>query len=103
MAFQRYPCINDQTDYGIAIAGLSGAGQPVFLAVDTQEEPDPRQGQLPSKLTGIVTVSGLTAGRTYTLYRYRRRSTRAAPRRSLHEGRSTGGSQIFFILTCAQY
>ena len=33
----------------------------------------------------------------------RRRSTRAAPRGSLHEGRSTGGSQIFFILTCAQY
>ena len=44
---------------------------------------------------------------------YRRRSTRAAPWGSLHEGRSTegrstraaprGGSQIFFILTCAQY
>ena len=33
----------------------------------------------------------------------RRRSTRAAPRGSLHEGRSTLGSQIFFILTCAQY
>ena len=38
----------------------------------------------------------------------RRRSTRAAPRGvaprgSLHEGRSTGGSQIFFILTCAHY
>ena len=36
------------------------------------------------------------------------RSTRAAPRWSLHEGalhagRSTEGSQIVFILTCAQY
>ena len=31
------------------------------------------------------------------------RSTGAAPRGSLHEGRSTGRSQIFFILTCAQY
>ena len=33
----------------------------------------------------------------------RRRSTRAAPRGPLHEGRSTWGSQIFFILTCAPY
>ena len=38
----------------------------------------------------------------------RRHSTRAAPRGSLHGGRSTraaprGGSQIFLILTCAQY
>ena len=28
---------------------------------------------------------------------------RAAPRGALHAGRSTGGSQIFFMLTCAQY
>ena len=40
-----YPCINDQTDYGIAIAGLNGGGKAVSLAVDTQEEPDPRQGE----------------------------------------------------------
>ena len=34
----------------------------------------------------------------------RRRSTRAAPRGPLHEGRSTGrGLQIFFVLMCAQY
>ena len=31
------------------------------------------------------------------------RSTRAAPRGPLHEGRSTGGSKIFFILICTQY
>ena len=31
------------------------------------------------------------------------RSTGVAPRGPLHGGRSTGGSQIFFILTCAQY
>ena len=37
------------------------------------------------------------------VYEARRRSTRAAPLGSLHEGRSTGGSLIFLILTCAQY
>jgi hypothetical protein len=30
-----YPCINDQTDYGIAVAGLKGQGQPVALQVNT--------------------------------------------------------------------
>ena len=35
---------------------------------------------------------------------YTGRSTRAAPKGLLNEGRSTGrGSQIFLILTCAQY
>ena len=70
---EMYPCINDETDYGIAITGLELSGddgRPVSLAVDTQEEPDPRQGQLPSKLKGTVTVSDLAPGSTYTLYRY---------------------------------
>lgn len=70
---EMYPCINDETDYGIAITGLELSGddgRPVSLAVNTQEEPDPRQGQLPSKLKGTVTVSDLVPGSTYTLYRY---------------------------------
>ena len=38
--------------------------------MDTQEEPDPRQGQIPSKLKGTLTISGMVAGKSYTLYRY---------------------------------
>ena len=32
---EMYPCINDQTDYGLAVAGIMGSGDiPVSLAVD---------------------------------------------------------------------
>lgn len=68
---EMYPCINDQTDYGIAIMGIEGGGLPVALAVDSQDEPSTRSGQLPSMMSATVTVSNLTLGAQYVLYRYR--------------------------------
>jgi len=65
-----YPCINDQTDYGIAVNGIKGAGLPVSLFVNNQQEPDTRQGQLPEPVHGTVTVSDLITGHAYALYRY---------------------------------
>eukprot|EP00040_Diaphanoeca_grandis_P024980 m.137984 g.137984 ORF g.137984 m.137984 type:complete len:353 (-) comp29965_c0_seq1:60-1118(-) len=67
---EMYPCINDQTDYGIAINGIKGAGLPVSLSVNNQQEPDTRMGQLPTPVLGVVTATSLTPGKRYTLYRY---------------------------------
>ena len=67
----RYPCINAETDYGIAVNGIKGSGSiPVSLSVDKQVEPDIREGQPPGFLIGTVTASELTPGTKYTLYRY---------------------------------
>jgi hypothetical protein len=75
---EMYPCFDEQVTYGMAVTGLAVQGTlPVALEVDTTEEPNVREGQKPSKLTGTVTVSGLTAGKQYTLYRYD--STDAVP------------------------
>ena len=68
---EMYPCINADTDYGIAVNGIKGSGAiPVSLSVNKQSEPDVREGQPPSILTGTVTASALTPGAKYTLYRY---------------------------------
>ena len=56
---------------GIAVNGITGSGPiPVSLSVSKQEEPDVRDGQPPSFLSGTVAVSALTPGKQYTLYRY---------------------------------
>lgn len=74
---EMYPCINDQVDYGLAITGILGEGLPTSLQVDSQDEPDIRRGELPIRMHGVVTVSGLNAGAHYVLYRYN--STAALP------------------------
>ena len=49
--WSRYPCINSETDYGIAVAGIKGSGDiPVSLAVDAQEEPNTRRKEPPSRM-----------------------------------------------------
>ena len=56
---------------GIAIRGVLGSGLPTSLAVDKQEEPDTREAAPPALLHGTVTISNLTKGEKYVLYRYR--------------------------------
>ena len=50
---------------------MKGATFPVSLSTDgAVSEPDVRMGQPPSNLKGEVTVTGLTAGSSYILYRF---------------------------------
>lgn len=75
---EMYPCIYDQVTYGVAVKRLSTVPSlPVTLVVDSQSEPEIRRSESPSPLHGTVTVSGLTEGAGYTLYRYG--STEALP------------------------
>ena len=77
---EMYPCFDQQVTYGLAVTGLnvSGSTFPVSLSTPGSiSEPDVRMGQAPSNLKGTVTVTGLTAGSRYILYRYG--STAALP------------------------
>ena len=69
---EMYPCINDQVNYGIAIQGVRGSGSlPTSLAVDSDDEPNTRERFVkPLHMTGTITVGELTAGSSYSLYRY---------------------------------
>ena len=66
-------CFDRNVTYGLAVTGLDvkGVTFPVSLSTDgSVQEPDVRVGQPPITLKGVVTVTGLTAGGKYTLYRY---------------------------------
>merc|ERR1711862_343396 len=67
-----YPCFYEQVTYGVAVKDLQTkvAHLPVTLDVDKQVEPNVRMYASPGQLHGTVTVSGLTAGKNYALYRY---------------------------------
>ena len=59
--------------YGIAVRGFARGGTPtlpVRIAVDVDEEPDPREGQKPVSMHATVEVRGLTTGGVYTLFRF---------------------------------
>jgi len=84
---EMYPCFYDQVTYGVAVQGLKKTGNlPVILGVDSQSEPNIRSswGGDAVALRGTVTVSGLTAGNNYVLYRYG--STATLPTGSSTEG-----------------
>lgn len=70
---EAYPCFYDQVTYGMAANGFDTKVPtlPVHIDVDKQEEPDVRQKQKPIDLHATVTVRGLTAGKSYVLYRYK--------------------------------
>jgi len=75
---EMYPCFYEKVTYGLSILGLNVKGSiPVALQVDIVEEPNVRMGASPKPVHGTVTVSGLTAGNNYTLFRYN--STKALP------------------------
>jgi hypothetical protein len=68
---EMYPCFYEKVTYGAAVQGLKKTGNlPVVLNVDTQNEPNIRSWSQAKDLHGTVTVSGLTAGHNYILYRY---------------------------------
>jgi hypothetical protein len=66
-------CIPVNVDYGIAVTGIVDPQHvtlPVSLSVAGDSEPNVSEGASPAEMTGNVTVSGLTAGQSYTLLRY---------------------------------
>ena len=67
-----YPCIDKDYGFGYAITGLNDEkeGLPLSLAVDDPEEPNTREGQKPKPLHATVSVSGISEGGKYTIYRW---------------------------------
>lgn len=68
-----YPCINKERGFGWAIQGFldERTGFPLSLTIDKwQSEPDIRSGEKATDLTGTVTVTGLTAGSKYGIFRW---------------------------------
>jgi hypothetical protein len=66
-------CIPQGVDYGIAVTGVVDPQHvtlPVSLSVPTSSEPNVSQGASAAQLTGTVTVTGLTSGVMYSLFRY---------------------------------
>ena len=66
-------CIPTNICYGTAITGIadtSGAALPVQLKLASWSEPDVMAGAAPATLNATVSVTGLIAGRSYSLYRY---------------------------------
>jgi len=70
---EAFPCFYDQVTYGLAVSGFdhSTPTLPVQIDVDHQIEPNVRSSQKPVPFQATVTVSSLTAGQAYTLYRYK--------------------------------
>ena len=69
---EMYPCIDSNVTYGVAVSGLDFTSSlpKVSLVVNIDHEPNVRQFQKPVEISGNVTVSGLTEGTSYVLYRY---------------------------------
>ena len=68
---EMYPCFDQSVTYGLATTGLNVTGNVhASLAVDITAEPDVRQFQKATQIHGTVTAHGLTAGSTYSIYRY---------------------------------
>lgn len=69
---EMYPCFDSSVTYGLAILGLNVTGTfPAVLSTPgAAGEPNIRVGAPAVELTGTVTVSGLTSGSDYVLYRY---------------------------------
>jgi hypothetical protein len=66
-------CIPQNVDYGIAVTGVVDPQHvtlPVSLSVPSSSEPNVSQGASPVQMTGTVTVTGLSSGVTYSLFRY---------------------------------
>jgi len=69
---EMYPCFDEKVTYGLAVTGIAVKDSlPVSLQVDITQEPNVRSGSRPKPVHGKVTVSGLTSGSNYTLFRYK--------------------------------
>jgi hypothetical protein len=74
---EMYPCFDASVTYGLAVLGLDVNGtkqSPLFpVSVSTPGsagEPNVRAGQPAVPLLATLTVTGLTSGSSYVLYRY---------------------------------
>jgi len=66
-------CIPTKICYGCAVLGIqdsSGKALPVSITLGTWTEPNVIAGVAPSALSASVSVSGLTPGKAYSLFRY---------------------------------
>jgi hypothetical protein len=66
-------CVPRNVDYGVAVSGvtdLQHATLPVTMTVVGMSEPNVSLGASATQMTATVTVSGLTAGQSYTVLRY---------------------------------
>lgn len=66
-------CIPTNICFGTAITGIyddSKLALPVQVLLKTQSEPDVIAGAKPVMLNATVSISGLTVGKTYSLFRY---------------------------------
>lgn len=69
----QYVCLNPKYGYGWALQGFEDEkeGLPVSLTVDQwQSEPDTREHERPTQLTGTLKIEGLMAGQHYAVYRW---------------------------------
>merc|ERR1712151_185652 len=69
----QYVCLNPKYGYGWALQGFEDEkeGLPVSLTVDQWEsEPDTREHESPTQLTGTLHIEGMTAGQKYAVYRW---------------------------------
>eukprot|EP01060_Flectonema_neradi_P036374 TRINITY_DN6976_c2_g1_i1.p1 TRINITY_DN6976_c2_g1~~TRINITY_DN6976_c2_g1_i1.p1 ORF type:complete len:372 (+),score=52.37 TRINITY_DN6976_c2_g1_i1:68-1117(+) len=71
---EMYPCIYNEVDYGYAVTGNvdpQNMTLPSVLSVDSWNEPDMMNPTaVPSQLHGNLTISGLSNGVQYVIYRY---------------------------------
>jgi len=69
----QYVCLNPKYGFGWAMQGFADEreGLPVSLTVEPwQSEPDTREQESPTQLTGTLHIEGLTAGEQYAVYRW---------------------------------
>jgi hypothetical protein len=69
---EAFPCFYNQVTYGLAVFGfdVQAPTLPVQIDVDHQIEPNVRSHEKPLPFQATVTISRLTAGKSYILYRY---------------------------------
>jgi len=91
-------CIPKQYDYGCAVTGIKdieGVTLPVYLSIDSWDEPNVTIGEAPIQLNATIRVSLLTVGRSYLLLRYD--DYRKVPSRDFHN--SSFNSARSFVAT----
>jgi len=70
-----FPCIYDQLGFGWSVEGFlndahAADALPVSLSVSPNNEPDVRTGSQPKATTATLKIEGLTAGKSYAVYRW---------------------------------
>ena len=85
-------------NYGCAVTGIQddeGITLPVYLSIDSWDEPNVTKGKSPASLSGKVQISSLTPGKSYLLLRYD--DYKDVPSKNFHD--SNFSSSTSFIAT----